>query len=183
MPGRTLILILFVFIPTAHAADLRWSLGGEFAALDIEAHQHEPGNYFFYSAGLEYGAGGPLSGGFSFAFTNLDDSDDSEESGLKADAYLKYSLRPKHKFNPFISAGASAAALRYREFGWFVGNDDAGIPVYYQYVSRTARSIGAIYQVGTTLGIGRRLQLDVYWSQFFGTEEVSINMIGIRGSF
>ncbi|MBI5895338.1 MAG: hypothetical protein HZB24_04780 [Desulfobacterales bacterium] len=165
---------------TAHAGDLRWSLGSEFAALDIDEHQHEPGNYFFFSAALEYGAGGLLSGGFSFAFSDLDET---EERGLMADAYLKYSLRPMRKFNPFISAGASAAALRYREYGWFAENDDAGNPVYYQSVSRTARSIGAIYQVGTTFGIGRRLQLDVYWSQFFGTEEVSINLIGIRGSF
>ncbi|RJP52902.1 MAG: hypothetical protein C4583_05780 [Anaerolineaceae bacterium] len=172
------IFLLLIITSVAQAGELRALFGSEIVALN-KGEDRDTYNGLF-SLGIEYSPGNSFSYGFSAAFSDLEDDADG---GIKGDGYLKYNFRPKHIFNPFLAVGISAAAFNYQECGMHYGNDGAGYYSHNGCESRSVGSIGAIYQVGATITFGGRIQLNGFWSQFAGTNNVILNIVSIRGSF
>lgn len=173
------VIIVILFAPVAKAGQLKTLAGAESVVLN----KGEDGdtNYLLYAIGAEYSSGGKLWYGFNASYSTKNNDTDL---GVKGDGYLKYNFFPKHTLNPYLSVGFSAAAFKYQECGIMNrGNEGAGTYAHNGCVSYSVSSFGAIYQVGTIVQLGKRFGVDAFWSQFIGTNNVILNMIGIRVGF
>jgi hypothetical protein len=171
--------MVIIFAPEVQAGQLKFLAGAESVALNKGEDGYT--NYLLYAVGAEYSSGGKLWYGFNASYSAKNNDTDL---GVKGDGYLKYNFFPKYTLNPYLSVGFSAAAFKYQECGIMnIGNGNAGTYAHNGCVSHSVSSFGAIYQVGTIVQIGKRFEADAFWSQFIGTNNVILNMIGFKVRF
>ncbi|RFA24738.1 hypothetical protein CAI21_20525 [Alkalilimnicola ehrlichii] len=125
--------------------------------------------------GFEWEASPRLGYGFSLGMRDQD-----ADNGIwgKGDGYLRYRLRPNGALDPFVVGAVSSVGLSRHECS-------AGANGASPMACGTERSgsYGLSYRLGVAIGNRSGAQLDVFWSQYLGTEDVQLNIVGVRGVF
>lgn len=178
MDFRIAISLLLLIAPTVNAESYAFYTGVELTRTSIgERTGIKDG---LLAVGVDLNANRDFTVGFSFA---LQDQDIWEGVSVKGDMYAKYRLLPGSSIGPFVVAGVTAALLKEYECGPRYTNVGGSFVLQTVCESESLGSVGASYQVGASFSIGHTTNLVVFFGQFFGTNDVRMNVVGINALF
>jgi hypothetical protein len=176
--GRVVAIVSLLVLPAlAHAEPS--------AYIGLEAVSSQINDSFFgldpmVVGGAEFRSPSGLALGIGIAVRDTDHNDDDDYYGdelydgvfMKTDLYLRYDFFPREAISPFVAAGVTMAWLTtYRcanEFDCI--SDDFG-------------SSGTSYRVGVAMNVDTDQKLNIFYSRYLGTDNVTMDMLGVSAQF
>lgn len=178
MEIRNVVLLLLLLSPVVHAGSTTMFTGVELVRSNFGERTgvHDG----LLAAGVDVQFDRNLAIGSSFG---LQDQDYPEGVVIKGDIYGKYRFLPDSAIDPFLSGGFTAASLKKYECGLRSTRNGSAFFVQTVCESKSFVSSGLSYQVGVALDLWQNTKLSLFFAQFFGTNDVRMNMVGINASF